>query len=307
MTDNKGANRLYLVIVALYVIASLLFAKVIPFELPTYVGIIVSQLIVVVPAVLYCIIRKISIKELLPYRKISLSTAVLVVVSTYLMYPLMIVLNMITLLFTKSGTASMQSEMSQFPLIVSTVLVALVPACVEEFVFRGVLFQTYRRKRVFSAILLSAFLFGCMHMNVNQFAYTFVMGIYMAFLVEGTGSMFSSMLAHFTLNFTGVFLSWLIGQRTGAFDKTGDMSQVGNFLDYGNDTVIMLLFGILIWFIIAIGTTAGAIAIYLQICKMNGRREHIKTIFRKQSTEKLITIPLILAIAITIAIMVLVF
>lgn len=307
MTDNKGANRLYLATVAVYVGFSLLISKVIWFEIPTCISLIMSQLIIVIPALAYCCIRKIPITKLVPYKKISFSTGVLVVVSTYLMYPLMIVLNMVTLLFTKSGTASMQSEMSQFPLIVSTVLVALVPACVEEFVFRGVLFQTYRRKRVFSAILLSALLFGCMHMNVNQFAYTFVLGIYMAFLVEGTGSVFSSMLAHFTLNFTGVFLSWLIGQRTGAFDKTGDMSQVGDFLDYGNDTVIMLLFGILIWFIIAIGTTAGAIAIYLQICKMNGRREHIKTIFRKQSTEKLITIPLILAIAITIAIMVLVF
>lgn len=306
MTDNKGANRVYFVIVALYVAASLLMAKVIPFDLPTYAGIIVSQLLVVTPAFLYCRMRKISIKELIPYKKISFSTGVLVVVTTYLMYPLMIVLNMITLMFTQSGTASMQSEMSQFPLIVSTVLVALVPACVEEFVFRGVLLQTYRRKRVFSAIILSAFLFGCMHMNVNQFAYTFVMGIYMAFLVEGTGSILSSMLAHFTLNFTGVFLSWIM-EKSGVMNTTEEVTQAGNFLDYGNETVILLLFGILIWFIIAIGTTAGAIAIYLQICKMNGRREYIKTIFRKKSEEKLITIPLLLAVAITIVIMVLLF
>ena len=60
------------------------------------------------------------------------------------------------------------------------------------------------------AILLTGFLFGCMHMNLNQFIYAFALGIYLAFLVEATGSIFSSMIAHFTLNATSVVMSFLL-------------------------------------------------------------------------------------------------
>lgn len=304
MTESKGVNRLYFIIVALFVAASYILGRVIPVEVPTYVSVIISQMVILIPALLYCWIRKISIKELIPYRKISFSTGVLVVVTTYLMYPLMIVLNAITLLFTNSGTASMQTEMANMGLIISALLIAVMPACVEEFVFRGVLFQTYRKKRVFSAIMLSAFLFGCMHMNLNQLVYAFAMGVYMAFLVEGTGSILSSMLAHFTLNFTGVFLSYLLKMINSGNGMTSEIQQTGNFLQYGHEATVIMLFGIFIWFVIAIGTTTGAVAIYVQICKKNGRLEHIKSIFQKKSGEKMITIPLILAIAITAVIII---
>lgn len=303
MTESKGVNRLYFIIVVLFVAASLIMGRVIPIKLPVYASVLISQAVVLVPALLYCRIRKISIKELIPCRKISFSTGVLVVVTTYLMYPLMIVLNAVTLLFTNSGTASMQNEMANFSLIISTLLIAVIPACVEEFVFRGVLFQTYRKKRVFSAIMLSAFLFGCTHMNLNQFAYATVLGIYLAFLVEGTGSILSSILAHFTLNFTGVLLTRVLKLVSGNQMVSG-MQQTGKFVQYGDEFTIMMIFGILIWFVIAIGTTTGAIAIYVYICKKNGRLEQVKAVFRKKTDERMITIPLILAVAVTVVIMV---
>lgn len=307
MSDSKGVNRLYLLIVILFVAASFMIGRVLPAKVPVYASALVGQMVILIPALLYCLKRKIAIKELIPYRKISFSTGVLVVVTTGLMYPLMVVLNAITLLFTNSATAGMQAEMANYNILISTLLIAVTPACVEEFVFRGVLLQTYRKKRVFSAIILSAFLFGCMHMNLNQFVYTFVMGIYMAFLVEGTGSIISSMIAHFTLNFTGVALSAWLNVMSKGQGTSQMIGQTGDFLQNEAGYVLMMLIAILIWFVIAAGTTTGAIAIYIQMCKKSSRWEHIKTMFRRKSEEKMITIPLILAVAITIVIMVLSF
>ena len=230
MSDSKGVNRLYLLIVALFVAAGFVLGRVLPVEAPVYASAMIGQLVILIPAFCYCKKRKIAIKEWIPYRKISFSTGILVVVTTFLMYPLMVVLNALTLLFTNSATAQMQMEMANLNILISTLLIAVIPACVEEFVFRGVLLQTYRKKRVFSAILLSAFLFGCMHMNLNQFVYAFVMGIYMAFLVEGTGSIISSMIAHFTLNFTGVALSALLKVMSKQQGMSQTMGQTGNFM-----------------------------------------------------------------------------
>lgn len=307
MSDSKGVNRLFLVIVTLFVAAGFVINRVLPMEVPVYASALIGQLVIFLPALFYCRKRKIAVKELIPYRKISFSTGILVVITTLLMYPLMVVLNAITLLFTNSATAAMQAQMADLNIVIYTLIIAVVPACVEEFVFRGVLFQTYRNKRVFTAILLSAFLFGCMHMNLNQFVYAFALGIYMAFLVEGTGSIISSMIAHFTVNFIGVALSTMAKAASGQQGVSQAVGQTGNFLQYDNGYVFMLLVGILMWFVIAVGTTTGAIAIYIQICKRNNKWEHMKTIFRRKNEETIITIPLILGVAITVVMIILAF
>ncbi len=305
MSDNKGANRLYLLTITAFVAASLAIGRLSRIEMPVYATLVIAQMSILIPAILYCKKRKIVIRELIPCRKISFSTGILVVVSTYLMYPLMIVLNAVTLLFTDSALAGVQTEMMNGSMVVATLVIAVLPACAEEFLFRGVLFQTYRKSRILPAIIISAFLFGCMHMNLNQFGYAFVMGIYLAFLVEGTGSIFSSILAHFTLNFTGVFLNWILKNFYSSQAMDSAMQQTGNFLQNEKEQVVMLLMGIFIWFVIAMGTTVAGVAVYIQICKLNGRWEHMKKMFRKGTRERIITIPLILAVAAAVMIMIL--
>lgn len=307
MSDNKGANRLYLLVVALFIGAGLLLGKILPKDCPIYVSLIISQTIIFLPAFLYCRKKNIAVKELIPYNKISFSTGVLVVVTTYLMYPLIVVLNAITLLFTDSGAANLQMEMLDINIWVSILLIAVLPACVEEFVFRGVLFQTYRKTRVFTGIILSAFLFGCMHMNVNQFVYAFVLGIYMAFLVEATGSILSSMLAHFTMNFTSVVMGQVLRILSAAQGGTLPMEQPGRLIENNRVQVFMWVVGIMMCTFVAIGTTIGAVAIYIQICKQNGRWADVKKIFQRKKKEKVITVSLVLSVAMTIVMMVLAF
>ena len=101
--------------------------------------------------------------------------------------------------------------MGQENLFLNILFVALLPAFVEEFVFRGVFYQTYRKSSMKAALVLSGLLFGCMHMNFNQFLYTFVFGMILVFMMEATGSIVTSMICHFLLNLNGVLLSGLNG------------------------------------------------------------------------------------------------
>lgn len=310
MITNKSVNRLLLLTVVIYVAVSIAIRKLTFLELPLYVSLIVSEAMVLLPSIVYFRVKHVAIREVIPFKKMKFSVWVLVVVCTYLMYPLMTVLNSLTLFFVESETASMMAEIQNGNFFIYTLVMACLPAFVEEFVFRGVLFQTYKKSKLLPAVLLSGFLFGCMHMNFNQFLYTFALGLYMALLIEATGSILSSMLAHFTINFTSVAMSYLLDFLNKAMPGTGldessMLQESGNFLSsMDKETVIVMAFAVAFIGIISIGTTAGAIGIYIAISKLSGKWNHVKTMFRGGNRERLLTLSLLPAVVIMVGIMI---
>ncbi len=310
MSENKNVNRVFLGTVLLYVGVSLglsLLAAFVPqyAGMSSYASILLSQLLVFLPAFFYCRRRGGRVRDYVPYRKINIATIVLVVICTYLMYPLIIVLNAISMIFTTSGSMAVMDMMQGQSFFLSLLFTAILPACVEEFLFRGVLFSTYKKSRMLPAIFLSGFLFGCMHMNLNQFIYAFALGVYLAFLVEATGSVFSSMVAHFTLNATSVAMTFLLPILYQKLGMDLDMQvQAGGYAStMGRGELFMFLMGIAIWGVIAIGTTCGAVGIYIAICKINRRWDYVKHMFSGGTREKIITVPLILAILVSFGMM----
>lgn len=319
MSENKGVNRIFLLTVILYVgvsyALSFLSAFVPAFRnMSNYVSILISQMLVFVPGFWY--LRKVShfapeavqgggILQLIPYRKINIGTIALVVVCTYLMYPLIIVLNAISMIFTTSGTEAVLDMMQGQNFFLSLLFTAVMPACVEEFLFRGLLFQTYKKSRMLPAILLTGFLFGCMHMNLNQFVYAFALGIYLAFLAEATGSIFSSMIAHFTLNATSVVMSFLLPilYDMAGLDPNMQVQAGGYASTMESSELLMFLMGITVWAIVAVGATCGAVGIYIAICKINHRWDYVKGMFSKGTKERIITVPLIIAVIICFVVM----
>lgn len=307
MPSNKSVNRLFLVTVVIYMGVSFLlsvFYDVLP-PMPFPVTMLLSQALVLVPSLIYCGIRRVPVTGLIPFRKMKFSVCVLVVVCTYLMYPMMIVLNALSLFFVPSATAGLVN--SDVPFLVMTLFIAVLPAFIEEFLFRGMLFSTYKKSKMLPAIFLSAFLFGCMHLNLNQFVYAFALGIYLAFLVEATGSIFSSMLAHFTINFTGVLINVFM---TKLMELTGQEAVgleggvTGNFLATLDETsMVVMIIGVVFWAVIAIGTTAGGIGVFIAIAKISKRWEHVKGMFREGTRERIVTISVVAAILLTVAFM----
>lgn len=70
----------------------------------------------------------------------------------------------------------------------------------EEFVCRGVLLAHLRRYGDWWAILMTAMLFGLMHMNFYQSPYAFLMGIVLAFVTVKTESLRCAVLIHMINN-----------------------------------------------------------------------------------------------------------
>ena len=88
---------------------------------------------------------------------------------------------------------------------------------------------------------MSSLYFGMMHGNLNQFFYATVLGIFMAFLVKITNSIYSSILLHFIFNFKSVIALYFI-------DKFGNMS----FNELNEPTTILDVRNWVIFFLISL-------------------------------------------------------
>lgn len=91
----------------------------------------------------------------------------------------------------------------------------LVPI-LEEYVFRGLVYGRLREwLGVPSSVLISAVIFGAMHMNLVQFVYAGLLGIFMALCAERTKHLYGAILAHMAANTISVirtetkWLDWM--------------------------------------------------------------------------------------------------
>jgi membrane protease YdiL (CAAX protease family) len=86
-------------------------------------------------------------------------------------------------------------------LVVLTVFVAIIGPVIEEIFFRGFTYKAFRaRVGPGWAMAASAAIFSLMHLNFVALVPIFLLGIYLAYLYEKTGSLVPSMTAHMAHN-----------------------------------------------------------------------------------------------------------
>lgn len=93
-------------------------------------------------------------------------------------------------------------------LILNVISTAVLPALVEEMIFRGYLMGTLRPHGDGIALVLSAFVFGLFHGNILQFPFAFMLGLVLGWLVIQTGSIWPAVALHFGNNLMSVLLSF---------------------------------------------------------------------------------------------------
>ena len=98
-----------------------------------------------------------------------------------------------------------QFLMQQDSLLPALFNIAVVPAICEEILFRGYILRSFERSfKVITAILLSGFLFGLYHVQLQNLLPLASLGILMALLTWTSGSIWPAILAHFVNNAGGV-------------------------------------------------------------------------------------------------------
>jgi membrane protease YdiL (CAAX protease family) len=88
--------------------------------------------------------------------------------------------------------------------------VCIVAPITEEFIFRGVALNVFKRYGTRFAIVASALFFGLFHANLYQTPYAIVIGIVLAYVAVETQSIIPSTIIHFVNNAASFTLSWLM-------------------------------------------------------------------------------------------------
>lgn len=164
-----------------------------------------------IPFILYIFITKERVRDILPLHLLSFKNIVLIILMSILIQSYAGVISSVTNLFINNDVGeSIGIYLSEFSFPLMFWSVAILPAVLEEIVFRGIILTNYKALSMGRAAFFSALLFGIMHLNLFQFFYTFAIGIFLAILVYYTNSIFSSMLSHLVINGSQLIVAKLI-------------------------------------------------------------------------------------------------
>lgn len=111
-------------------------------------------------------------------------------------------------LFGYSSLASqgVMTEYSVGLLILNLIFTAVLPAVCEETAHRGMLLSQMKKGGAWKAIMLSSVFFGLLHLNIYQFFYATILGVFLAVLTLSTKSIYPAMIVHFMNNALNVYL-----------------------------------------------------------------------------------------------------
>ena len=197
-------------------------------------------------------------------------------------------INAISMLFVENTTSTLMiNVIENNGLLASLFMIALVPAVFEEIVYRGMFYNEYSKETPLQAIFLSAFLFGIIHLNLNQFAYAFAVGIIFALIIEATDSILSTMIIHFIINGNSVFglyiypkliegMNKFIGMQIGGEDF--NVEQYFSEIIENVDQILSFSYIMETYFVTALICFVLAFIVYRTIAKNNGRWEYIKEV-----------------------------
>lgn len=272
-----------------------------PVSIGIVANLLISQALIITPALIFSLVsikggRAGNFNSLLDFRKIKISSFFMVILFTFLLMPMSTAINAISMLFVDNTVNAISGDVLQMPFLLMLFQIGIFSPFCEELVFRGIIFRGYKNSGpVLWAVFWSALLFGLMHLNFNQAAYAFALGLMFALLVEATGSLWSSVIAHMIFNSQQVCVMYLSDRlmSTPYADSVETLTRE------------MLVAVIGPYLVVAVIATALAVCVLVWIAK-NENRDHMLSIIwsrRKEGQGYFVSIPLIFAIVLSLAYM----
>ena len=297
--DYKRANRAYLYMILSTIAFVIIYSGwiiVTGSEISVIMNNAFCELMILIPALIVVLFSGDRLSVMIPFRKIKISSVLFTLLYTVMLYPMSMLANAISMLFVENRVIDLSDDILKLPMWQMLLSIGLFGPFVEEVVFRGVMLHSYQRSgRIIGSVLLSSFLFGLMHLNFNQFFYGFLLGIMLALLVEATGSVLPSFIAHATFNSLEVILMY---KSSGFLDGAESILKGKDLLSGA------ILQSIGIYFIIAVIATAIAVCIAYKISEIEGRNEFFAGIPRcRKQGYKLLSVSVVIAVIIAFAYM----
>lgn len=303
--NSKKVNWAFLCLIllnlALYALIFIcLLQGIAIFDVDIVANLLISQLLILSPALLFLFVSRKKtetgrLNEMLGFRKMKVSSFFMVLLFTFLIMPMSTALNAISMLFVDNTVEAISGDVLQMPFPIMLFMMGIFGPFSEEFVFRGIIFRGYKNSgSVFWSVFWSALLFGLMHLNFNQAAYAIALGIMFALLVEATGSLWSSVVAHMAFNSWQVCMMYL--------SEHIPQELLGPEVDLTQEILITAIGPYLL---IAAVATPLAVCVLIWLSKNEKREAQFCSICarRREKKEAMVSVPLIIAIVLCLAYM----
>lgn len=207
MTETKQTTRFALCFFLYYLGASIAISMMPAlYALSDGAFMCIAQIVCFLPPIcIYFFVTKRPFRETLRLRPLGWKNAILVILLSFAVQPIMSLLSFVSGLFFPNPVESSAEGMLSSGLWLTLLSTAILPPILEEIHNRGILLSGYHHLGRWQAALLSALLFAFLHMNPQQFLYAFAAGFLFAVFVERTDSILASILPHCAINATTVF------------------------------------------------------------------------------------------------------
>lgn len=212
-------NLILLIVFLLQAALSVVLGTFFADSLSDYVQIFLTQIIpIFIPAMVCCFMSREGFKGFARNTKPSFLNILLCIV---LAVCANLILSFATtaignVLFTNNSNSLTDIGLPQtnFEFVLDIIFVCFMPAVFEELLFRGAVLTSY--ENIYGskkAILFCGFVFAIMHNSLTAFVPQFIIGIFLSFIVLKFDSLYLGMLAHFTNNFTTLFIQYVVLQK----------------------------------------------------------------------------------------------
>ncbi|MPQ45223.1 CPBP family intramembrane glutamic endopeptidase [Clostridium tarantellae] len=232
----------FLIILVLSIIAPMIttrFFQTMGLSIPVIL-ILNHILIFIVPAIIYILAVNGNAKKILSLNKISSKDVLKAILIGFLVQPIMNFLAYFSNLFFNNDVATFMEQTKNTPLWLMILVIGVTPAITEEITIRGIVLSGYEYKNKNIAAVMSGLMFGMLHLNAGQFLYAFAIGILFAYMVRATGSIYVSMITHFTINTTQLLMGRFLTATTNS-------AEISNSIDIMNSVpfifhIVLLIF-----------------------------------------------------------------
>ena len=250
--SDQGRLRPWMGIVLFGVLMAFMIFVASPLQLNLGIpGLILTEIGFLALAVVYCLIRKVKIREVFPVKKIKLREFFGCILLVIGFYPIELLLVMLTGMIIP-GSMNEATELSSFiydglnyPM--ALLIIALMPAICEEAIHRGAILSNFRSiKHDWVIVLIMGLLFGSNHLSVLRFLMTMVMGMFFSYVVVKRNNILLSMLVHFTNNAISVSLGYLTGNVNTTTTITDYSGTLGVYLILGFTAPIIITLGLML-------------------------------------------------------------
>jgi membrane protease YdiL (CAAX protease family) len=141
----------------------------------------------------------------------------------------------------QKATETMLQMNTVWDMLFAVLVIGLLTAIAEEFLFRGCLQTIMIRltKNPHAAIWITAILFSAFHMEFFTFLPRVALGVFFGYFVMWSGSIWTSVWAHFLNNATQVVILYLYQQKRIKLDPNDQ--HVFNYQSYALSLIIILI------------------------------------------------------------------